>query len=533
MGGQGTGPCTSAQEGELITPSIDLSGFGGAGVSLLFYQSVRHFTNSQYFVGWSTDGGNSWTEVPVNSDLVVNANTTNNSLRIPLVGVSNPSDLRVKFRYNANYYFWAIDDVLIIEQEANNLRVNGNFFAPPQNAQMPYGQQDPIYFLADVENIGAEEQTSVNLNVTITNDATNDVVFTSDLAFDDIPGNTLVENSLFDDIFVPDLPIGNYTGVYTVGASADDFDPSDNTQTFHFDVTETTFAKEFGPTRIITPASSNWDAGELHNWAYGNAFYIDGDDDLKATSISFSIANPDSLAGLGLQVALYFWEDVDGDNQADDNERTELGTELYGIVGDETATTLITVPFGDITPAPPALEFDGHYLVMVEWVGAEATTPTFWLQASGAIDYSAMAYTTDSIEVPRYASVLAIDATLDDEIYGLSGGLTFGADVVPVVRLNVTPVSSTNTPLSEENIVEVFPNPAGNVATLKVDFVKPQEHVYVQVLDAMGRVAFENTYDNVHKTMLPLDASRLATGTYSVHVMTEDGVRTTKLVVSK
>ncbi len=536
---QGSGPCIANQEGTLVSPSIDISGLNVAGVSLLFYQSARHFTNSDYFVEWSNDGGNNWTSIPINTDFVVNTVTYNEWLTIPLPGAAGSSDLQVRFRHIGDYYYWIVDDVMLIEQEANNMRVNSNFFAIPQNAMFPAEQNDRIHFLADIENIGAEEQTDVLLDVTITEDASGDEVFNTELEYGDVPANTIVENYPFIDGYTPNEFPGSYTGVYTISQNEDDFDESNDTQTFHFQISDSTFAKELGSTRDISPAAGNWDATETKNWGYGNCYFIKGRDDFFANSLSFGIGNAAdaNMIGKSVRLTLYYWLDSDPvDGMAAPNEVAALGQEFYGIVGTETDADIITVRFGETEPAPIALEDDGMYIAMIDYIKSDPTDPDLMLRASDDFDYSAMNFLTDTLEqlgefTERFASMLRIDAALDDQILDPVG---FGFDVVPVVRINVTPfINAVTNPLPDDNIVSIFPNPAGNSTTLKMDFVNAQKHVQLQLLNANGGLLMDKTLDNITKSNLPLNLSGLSSGTYSIRVITADGVRTVKFVVAK
>jgi len=531
-GNLGGGDCTAIQIGELISPSIDISGFSVTGVSLMFYQALRQF-QSNYFVGWSIDGGVTWDSVQINTEVVVNSAHLNMWTTVPLPGTAGASDLRIKFRDEANYYYWMIDNVMVIEQEANNMRVNSNFFAVPQNAMFPADELDPIHFLADIENIGASAQNNVNLNMTISDDATGTSVFSTDKAYGTIPGNTLAENGIFAEQFIPDLGIGSYTGAYTVSQDETDFDDSDNSLSFNFMVSDSTYAKEFGATRDIRPANANWDMGEAHSWAYGNCFFIPKGDGLMATSISFSIGNGDEAdapIGQAMLVTLYEWVDANGDGDAQPDERTQKGQEFYIVQGTETDNTIITIPFGEETGGPVDLKDNTYYLAMIEFISPDENT-NLSFRASDAIDYLAMRFLTDSLQLPRFADMLAIDENLQQQDYTSN---TFVGTSVPNVRLNITPlVVAVNDPLPEENLVAVYPNPVSNQLNLQLGFKQAAEQVLVQIMDVAGRLTYQNTYDNIQKQTLPISTENLATGTYLLRVTTEIGSRTKKFIVIK
>ncbi len=528
-GNFGNGPCAAAQVGELISPPIDISQYNVAGVSLVFYQATRQF-QSNYIIGWSTDGGVTWDSTFINQDLPINSGHITELVRVPLPGAAGASDLRIKFRYEGNYYYWMIDDVYIVEQEANNMQVNP-FYAIPQNAQFPQGELDPIYFLADIENVGAADQTNVNLRVSIVNDDTGMEVFSADNFYGDVPANQLVENIPFDDVFIPDVDKGSYTGTYTISADQPDFDESNNTQTFHFVVSDSTYAKETGATRIVFPAASNWDDTEPHTWAYGNCFYVTDGDGKFMSSMSFGIGNAAQVPDRDLLLTVYKWVDANGNAEADPDERTRVALGLYTIQGDENPEDLVTVyvPGFPDDEMPLMLENNTYYIVMVEYVTEDQVD--FALSASEEYNYLAMAFLTgpDILNQPRYAAMLGIDQNLSEVPYSSVG---FGFDIVPVVRMNVSPVTFVNEPLSDANKVTLFPNPVSDQLTVSLDMEERFDKVYVRIMDNQGRILDEATYDNVLQSTLQYDVRDYPAGTYNLTVITNKGYTTRQFVVT-
>ena len=524
--GAGTGPCTANQEGELISPTIDLSTTTVAGVTLEFRQLTRQF-QSQYFVGYSVDNGANWTEIEINTEIEVNNDPALiSTVRLPLPGVVGSSQVKIKFRYAANYYYWVIDDVRLIEQEANNMRVNSNFYAVAQNASTPLIMTEPIRFLADISNVGASPQTNVVLNMTIKDDA--DVtVFDEDLDYNTVQGNTIIENIPFDETFTPSAT-GGYTGTYSISADADDFDASDNELSFDFFVTDSIWAKELGQTRIVVPAAGNWTAGEAHSWGYGNHFYVPQlEDPAVATSISFAIdATQTSVAGQNILLALYQWTDTNEDGNAQDTERQLINFASYVIVGNETEDDIITVPFDG--GASQALENNTHYILMLEFNSPNATTD-LWLGASEAYDYGAMSFVTALQDNPRFGSMLAI-GDLSTEAFSSTG---FGTNIVPIVRMNVQKATSTKDPLSDNNLVAVYPNPVQEVLNLSYELEQTAQNLSIRIMDVTGKVVMERQYSQAKSDTINFNVKELAAGTYNVQLTSENGTTSRRFVVAK
>jgi Secretion system C-terminal sorting domain len=533
--GTPNGECQAPQTGELISPTIDISNFNVAGISVKFFQTTRQF-QSAYFISYSNDDGSTWIDVEINDELAVNSGTADEYKRVFLPGADlNSSTFKIKFRYEANYYYWIVDDVQIIETERNNLVVMENFYAIAPNAVTPASQVEPFSFLADVFNAGAATQTGVNLNVTI--DDNSGQVFSGDLPYDPIPPDSLVENIPFVDYFTPDGSINNYNGTYEITSDSIDFDSTDNFQFFSFETSDTVFAKERGMTRTILPAAGNWEGeGEPHSWAYGNYFYVVDGDDWWASSATFGLGNADApgIAGRLITIYLYKWDtDTNEDGNLDADERTRVGFFVYEITGNELTTELITVPlinFPSGDPGPVDLESGQAYVLMVEYsVNDEVDLA---LVASDVLDYGAMVFRSELDGIPegngRYSGLLGINGDLESEPYSSVG---FGRNLVPVVRLNISTPVSTEETLDAYNIIEISPNPADSKINLNIELTETQERVNIRILDVNGRLLMDQPYENMKNESLEFDVSNYASGAYFLHFITNNGVRTERFIV--
>ncbi len=293
------------------------------------------------------------------------------------------------------------------------------------------------------------------------------------------------------------------------------------------------FAKENGATRNVGPAASNWDAAEAHGWAYGNSFYVKNGENLFSRSAVFSIVGNANVAGRIVAIGLYKWTDTNNDGNAGTSERERLGLYEYTIVGNESYTNPISVPIYNVLDEslPIQLESETNYIVTMEYLPTDQVDLFFG--ASGAYDFGAMVFRSDSLEAPRYAGMLGINADLTQEDFSSLG---FGRNLVPFVRWSVgaDPTSSTkDNVLNDNNIIKVTPNPANDVARLYMQFENPQSTVNIKIVDIQGKVVYQNQSRDIKERNMEIPVANLASGSYSIHVATNDGFRTVKLIINR
>lgn len=98
----------NSQNADLITPTLDLSGF--TGVNLYFEHYFREWSGSSATLSYSIDGGSTWAQIQQWTASTANAATFNQA--IP--AVNGQSNVKFKWNYTGSYgYYWAIDDINI------------------------------------------------------------------------------------------------------------------------------------------------------------------------------------------------------------------------------------------------------------------------------------------------------------------------------------------------------------------------------------------------------------------------------------
>lgn len=533
---------------ELVSPSINCSGAVAAAVKFnTAFRGLNGSTNSELGAqfSYSIDGGNTWSAYQdASADFEQNNGANNTELRFSMPGAGGQSDVRLRFTFEGDFYYWIIDDVRVIEPEANNLRVNP-FYAVPNNAKIPSSQVEPIYFMADIENIGSKMQTNTSLNISITNDGTGETVYTDDLFYGDVVPDSTYENQPFENAWTPDPIVASYTGTYTISADSTDFDTRNNTQSFSFEITDTEFSKNFENTGSIRPGDGNWDDGVPRSWAMGCFYHIETNN-YALGSISLGIANPEDLAGQNVEVWLYEWNDTNGDQVAQDTERTRKAFNIIAIDGTEEAPyyseiQLVDFQSGDFTPV--FLEAGKNYLAMMQFLSPNAETNLF-LQVSDAIDYSAQVFLNSSednnglgVGEPRFSSVLGIPQDgsfaigIDYTMTTFNGGYT-----VPQIQMSIQDITNTNDLLTKEEFnLEIFPNPANHQITCTFDTDIELKGGFTQIVDVNGKVLQRTDIDKNSSldNKLTFDISRFSNGTYYLSIFTDRGAVIEPFVIQK
>lgn len=448
----------------------------------------------------------------------------------PEVAVINISDVAagsstvyLQWRWVGNYeYHWSLDDVSLSDQDPRppfDLRVN-DFFAIAPNVATPASQVEPFGFIADVANVGSQDQTNLNLNVTVTNDVSGTVVYNESINYASIPSDVTVENVFFPMQFTPPATPAIYTGTYTLSGAQTDGNPADNTKSFQFAVTDTLFSKELMPTRSVAPAADN-------NYSYGNCYYTPNGSEVLASHIIFGVANAEELAGRDVTIFLYEWEgdindDGDANPGAEYDPNAPVGVNTYSFTGEE-GEDLIAVPVD--FDGPVQLQDDKYYIALITYQVSD--DQDFFLLASEENDFNAMAFYTDSLGAPRYAGILDVGNT------GTLGTVGFGRDIVPVVRLSVLSATSASEVALPEAAVRLFPNPVNEQLTLAFDLAAASAQASVRLFDYSGRLLKEQTFQGVQHDRISIDVKDLAVGSYLVRINTDAGVKTLKFVVQR
>ena len=551
QGNFGGGPCPAPAQHFLVSPAIFSGEWNVAGLSLSWSQALRQFQSTYFFSYRTRDEGsawNDWVDFQVNTEFETNGNFDNtNTQRHFMPGAAGHDSIQIRFVYNANYYMWGIDDVKIIETEANNIRLQTNFYAIAPWATVPENQLYPFGALVDVYNAGASAQTNVNVRHTVVDNGSGSTVYDESLAYGTIGPDSLAENRLNPELIVLPNVAATYTQTYTATQDAEDFDPSDNVITHQFSVGGNTFGLEDGFTRSVAVANGVYDAGAPLSYAYGNYFFAV--EDAEVESIIWGVNNPDDMAGQTVQIYLLQWTDTNGDQIAASSERRFISYADYTFQGDEGDNAIFETPVEnfDDPGAPVIMKAGFGYMAIIEYQASSASDPQFFLLASEARNYNAQQLAMDSAfvngisDMTAYFSVLGfspdgIVSNIDYEVKELNvndSRVFFGNDIVPLVRVVVKDITNV-TDLPSDQLISVFPNPAVESVQVKLDFTKSYENVMMRLVDNAGRIVFNKVLPNLPSSHIErISVKDLAPGSYNLLVATADVQRTIPVIVIK
>ena len=286
-GNFGNGIAAAPHLAELITDMIDLTQH--SIIDLSFTQYYRRFAGpagSQAvpatYVDFSVDGGATFPySVTLNSSVAVNSSTATNDVVNIIAGsyIGGQDSVKIRFRFDGDYYFWCIDDIQILETPANRMSFTEWQGAPAQDiiygpsttgsarmGHMTLKQARGISFDANAVNSGTAAQSNVKLSVKVL-DELGTLIQTVTSATKSVlnAGDTATFNDLntYATAWTPSAN-AEYQVVYNLlSDSVSIF--SDTTSLF---VTDSTMSMDFGSWDNSIGASSN-----TTQWGDGSQMY--------------------------------------------------------------------------------------------------------------------------------------------------------------------------------------------------------------------------------------------------------------------
>lgn len=306
-GNLGSGPDPGPHGARLITNSIDLTGY--SAVSLAFQQQYKHYL-CETSVHISTDGGLTWS--------LLHMNPGNNAISASSVWVNvnlnataaNQSDVRFKFEFTGNYYFWLLDDINVFIPSNNDLLLSNVRFTQYDGTLAPSGFGDMEYFdypttmppsmkfSSKITNIGGMAQNNVQMNVKVFNGANEQLYNTSTTAVN-VASGVQISPSIFTP-YVPPAVVDNYSIQFSAIQSQVDETPSNNLATKSVRLTPFMYGRDKGSLEDTFFPSGIY---EGEGYELGNVFEATVSN-LRFHSIAVAFAEP-SIPGTEVYGIVY------------------------------------------------------------------------------------------------------------------------------------------------------------------------------------------------------------------------------------
>lgn len=472
-------------------------------VSIKFNTATRNWS-SQYFLQVSSNGGQTWSEIPIMQNITTNVNTANSqvvSLNISSL-TNQSSEVMIGFRYQAEWgWFWAIDDVELFETWNYDLTMVDAISSVGELGLKytiyPVGQVTSnltMGFGADVKNNGAMAMTpalkaSQGANWTFTG----------------APSTSNPNQIASDSVFIAaasGYPIPSTAGTYNITlelATAETLqDPAAATRTMPFSVSPLVMASD---AYNGTPASMS---GGFFGWATAT-----GD---PGIGLEFELNNAAAVGRVAVGIA-----NVNAQAQGDYIGR-ELYVELWRVQAGELVFAGISEPH-----VVTAANFGNLVQCYFETpIAFEAGETVVAIAASGELDLVPVAF----------AGMHLAGNTIGK---AGSGFVTLASDGpyvnTPVVRLDFGNYTGlTNNTLISQDVV-VFPNPVKENAQIQYTLTE-EANVSIAVRDLSGKLVFatERGLIGAGTYTSTIDMNNLAQGMYTVTLSANGAQVTQKLM---
>lgn len=298
----------------LVSPSIDLS--DETYVRLRWTESMRGLFGSDEsafgsLVEFSIDGGMTWRfpsaavgsgDVSTNYGGNYEVNVSQNAIEreIPLLGAEGQPDVRIRFGFKGDFYFWIIDDVQIIQPNDSGFSIPENSISTSIINPMSIHQIDTVNFMMDLVNLSAINYEDITVEITGKN-KNQELVFEESFNIGNLPSDSIQKEIIFPFEFIPQAEVDDYTFVYSVEFEVDGVIDATK-DSFDLNVVdEQIFRKEFGD---VTGSFSPFDTNNAVappsdlSWEIGNIFYCTNDtyetfSPFLFKEVSFALANPE------------------------------------------------------------------------------------------------------------------------------------------------------------------------------------------------------------------------------------------------
>ena len=532
------GSAPSPQKSTLTSPSMDCT--GEAKVSVMFYESYRNY-NSSTRVEVSNDGGNTWVPYAIsyNDDVPGNQSTGGDGWTYVNISATaaNQADVRIRFVWDGDYYYWLVDDVALIKSPQNDLSISDYLYPASSYTKSVYTDDscDSLNFACVIRNVA--EVTRSNIKVYASVSDMNGVIFVDSVALDELSGDADDSLILFDNSFgeaTSSMLPTDYTFRYFLSDGEQDFNPSDNSRGGDYKILTNTLTKGPQVGRYPYPATN------ITSFFAEGAFYrlCDlnlTDIELGVDAVGFAVNTQDQVAGSTVEIWIkkvidpdFKYPEVTMSSSMDENDGIGWETKGYAEFSfeseDQKDTMIWITQFTNLLGdelSEIVLDPNFEYLALVE-------TSTNNNSTNLAIGFSPNMH---------YRMVHG------GLVYGTSGGIILqdpggvyggwnGSTGDPQVALKVRIIVDSKLPQLPENTIKIMPNPVQDQLNLKLEFAEPTDVSYA-LATMTGSLLQLGRWQHAKNETQHLDVSNLSNGQYLVRIQTKDGVATKSFTIAK
>ena len=490
--------------------AIDLSTYPSVIVSFESY--YRQF-NDLVFFEVSTDLTN-WTSTQVQANLGSNNTSENPTLEafnISSTAGGSPS-VYIRFRYTGSWdYAWMVDDVIVSEQLADDLKMNFSLVTHQPATGHEYGMV-PASQLGDITvggefyNFGTDTQENCSVDVQMTDGSGATVIDAATAGASVASGDTLAVDYVESGITWTE---GLYNTEFTL--TSDNEQPGsgnfdDNTASRVFAVNNGAYALDgidVYPNPVLSSLGTNSFTGGEDDFMMMTEYIVD--QDVTAFGVEFLVTNT-SVAGATIFAALLDTTDVLNDNV--DSGFWLATSEEYVLTDEDIAAGTVTLLFEDEITLTPNAYYAG-------------------LQTFSDLNSNDIRILDDAtIPQPGNASMI-----------GISGDGVFSNGNALAIRLMTDETGSVNSVEEIEQVVlrtQSVPNPATDFTRISFELISSQ-NVSIVVTDVTGKVVmteqlgpkFPGVYSHT------LDVRNLSSGMHQYTIVTNKSSVTGKLSIIK
>jgi hypothetical protein len=521
--GFGVGPFPGQHSGSLTSPMIDLTEHPGVALKFNQYASANGAAVST-LLDLSTDGGNTWSSISINEEVILNHTTEPDDVRlVDLSELAGEQDsVQVRFTWDGRFYFWLLDDVQFIETPGNNLALGSEIFYPPTSYAQPSHQiaNDIMSFYADISNLGSQDQTNVVLKAWV-EDETGSILFADSTIIDVLNAGITDSTIHLDETYIagtlaPETTYSINYRVYSLDDPEGDFSPSNNFHSASFLVTDAQFSKDDG--------IGIEGVGEDADWMYANVYEMGESEVLegsfKAGTVSFSSARSSlegPLDGEKVRILLFKvspdvlpdWSNFDLTSIGQDDHLELIAIDTFEFPVGHQNFTLVETELQSIDGGEaPIIMPEYRYLLAASYEGS----------ANNILHGS-----DQDINYYQVSSMVYVDQ------WSLEG---FGPGEAAQLRLNIDIITADDEIPLPNNVLKLYPNPVRDQLNIDLSLKRPVE-ASVILADTSGRVMTYRTYQGAKKEQLQFDTSRFPAGQYFVRLVTKNGTKTKLFTVVK